>query len=48
VKGIKRNLYTATGIMLGSDEIICEFKKINKAEEIKILKEKLQTLNVSG
>ena len=47
VKEIKRNLCTAAGVMLGVVEIICEFKKIDKAEEIKIFKDKLQVLDGS-
>ena len=46
VKEIKRNLLTATGVMLGVIEKICEFKKIDKEEEIKILKDKIQALDV--
>ena len=48
VKEIKRNLCTAAGVMLGVVDIICEFKKIDKAEEIKILKDKLQALDVKS
>lgn len=44
VNKIKRNLCTASGVMLGVVEIICEFKKINKAKEIEIFKEKLKAL----
>lgn len=44
VNKIKRNLCTAAGIILGVIETICEFKKINKAKEINIFKEKLKAL----
>jgi len=45
VNEIKRNLCTASGVMLAVTESICEFKKINKTEEIDILKENLKILD---
>ena len=48
VNDIKRNLCTAAGLLLGVVEIICEFRKILKAEEIKIFKDKLQVLDIEG